>query len=273
MPESDSESFRTFQGSGPVDYYTSPTHTGFTPIYFDGEFYLLGGIFDNQHRDTVSKVDGFFYNLTWLFSKPYWALPGGSIEIEEIPDSPGWLRGRWPARAHASAVAHEGALYLFAGEGADGVFFNDVWKSESEGRNWEKVAAAPWAPRSKAGTVSFNGRIWIAGGVGADDTYFDDVYSSSDGESWTKEPEVGEKWGGRSQHSMFVFQDRLWVAGGRNGDADLSDLWYSFNGREWTKSGNYPYVLSHLVAHSLGDRISIKGMEKKTAIDAEWISE
>lgn len=267
------------KGNPPGDWssrdqsYTSLSYTGAVAVYFDKRLYLLGGIDNKQHVNSVSYLTKFTERIaasqgdTWVIHA---YLSGNSGPIS---DSPGWFHGRWEARAHASAVVHDGAIYLFAGEDANGNTFNDIWKSEAGGRNWKKIAdAAPWPSRSHAAAVSFNGRLWIAGGKDGS-THLGDVWSSLDGENWIPEPKVGEIWQARSQHAMFVFQDRLWVVGGQRNGFFLKDIWYSFNGREWTRFGEYSGEYVKPVVHPLGHHILIKDVSTFSTLEAEWISE
>ena len=274
---------RLVQGlSGAGDHILYPKHVGNGKFRQHGAasiakaltFFVLGG----ETESSGTLVNTITKNKSSLFDRTggtdMWLLGGNYLE--EVKDSPGWHEGRWEPRKGAAGVLHEGTMYLIAGEGENGRFFRDVWKTENDGYNWTKVTdTPPWTARSGAQVVSFNGRIWLMGGIESGTTPKNDIWSSQDGETWRREDVDGELWLPRSGHSLFVMKDRIWLVGGAQGIVDMKDVWYSRDGRQWVRIfetyGDYVFEKPNI--YGIGNRILITDTPLYTAIEAQWIEE
>jgi len=149
----------------------------------------------------------------------------------------------WKPRAGLGGTMHKGKLVIAAGchddvkydPGAFRKFYNDVWSS-SDGENWELVTSNPgWKGRSGPRLVSFQEKLFIlAGEVGfTTGTQLADIWTSSDdGRSWT-EVQAVPAFSARSGHGVVTLGDYLLLVAGW---PELSDIYYSQDGAEWTRS-------------------------------------
>lgn len=151
-------------------------------------------------------------------------------------------QAEWTPRGAHTVVAFKGKLWLLGG--ADHVkedrgtdrFLNDVWTSD-DGLKWTQAsAAAGWAPRDYPRVVVYHDELYLLGGQG-----HADIWSSADGASWTAvSPEAD--WKRRFDYGAHVFDGKLWVFGGRTGDPKttaLNDIWFSSNGRDWSRQTDH----------------------------------
>jgi len=145
-------------------------------------------------------------------------------------------------RTAFGCVTFNNKIWVIGGYTPPNSQFNDVWNSE-DGKTWTRVtASAGFSSRNSFGCVVFNNKIWVIGGfsslyVGDPNAYLNDVWSSADGKTWTKEAKA--PFYPRRGHACFVHDNQMWVVGGNanatNWIADVSDVWSSPDGVNWTR--------------------------------------
>mmetsp|Transcript_40399 Transcript_40399/g.116110 ORF Transcript_40399/g.116110 Transcript_40399/m.116110 type:complete len:353 (-) Transcript_40399:350-1408(-) len=187
-----------------------------------GCIYLMGG-------QTLSE----FFNDVWSSCDggDSWALVRASAE--------------WQPRAGLGGVLHKNKLFVAGGchddvkydPGLFRQFYSDVWSSENGGKTWDLVSDSPgWKGRSGPRLVSFQDKLFIvAGEVGfTTKTQLADVWSSADdGKTWTVVT-AQPAYSARSGHGVVTYGDYMIMVAGW---PELSDLYYTKDGAEWTKSG------------------------------------
>jgi cysteine-rich repeat protein len=82
----------------------------------------------------------------------------------------------------ASAVSHNGSMYLLGGSTAQGQLLNDVYKSQN-GIDWTRAGSMP-AGVTRATAFSYDGKIFVIGGINSNNNPRL-VLSSPDGVTWT----------------------------------------------------------------------------------------
>ena len=201
-----------------------------------------------KHSDLPMTV--VFNDRMWLMGGWYnGRLPGHSASNEVWSSSDGltWEQATdhagWSPRLAAGAVAFKGRLWVLGGTedyyfGDDKSLKNDVWSS-ADGKEWKReVANAPWSPRAYHAAVVHDGKIWVLGGGNYVPRYhaLNDVWCSSDGTHWEQVTEHAP-WAPRIWFSAVVYRDRMWVLGGwsNNPSKNWGDVWYSQDGKDWTK--------------------------------------
>lgn len=182
--------------------------------------YLMGG-----------QTFAYFYNDVW-------STCDGANTWTQLTD-----HAAWEGRAGLAGTMHHGKLVIAGGchdvvpydPGAFRTFFSDVWSS-SDGKTWELVTKTPgWKGRSGPRLLSFNDKLVIvAGEVGfTTGTQLGDVWSSSDdGKTWTL-LSAAPTFSPRSGHGVVVNMGYLILIAGW---PELSDLYYSRDGAQWTRS-------------------------------------
>lgn len=198
-----------------------------------------------------------------LFNNRVWILGGDGSHGHYQPDAwssqdgINWQQEAYPPWGHRVGHivgTHNGALFVLGGQSrgqdaepflTDGApdddIYNDVWKS-ADGHHWTRVTEhAGWVPRGwVSGAVSFHSRLWLIGGGtyethGRERVFFNDVWSSEDGAVWRCETQAAG-WDKREFASVAVWDDKLWLACGYNSQyGNLDDIWYSSDGKNWTK--------------------------------------
>ncbi|MBI4024268.1 MAG: hypothetical protein HY360_04755 [Verrucomicrobia bacterium] len=209
-------------------------------VVHQNKMWIVGGDGNQGHyqNDVWNSVDGVHWE--WV--------------CDNVP---------WGPRVLHYTVAFDNKIWIMGGQivpqfaPAAEIFYSDVWNS-SDGVKWTKVAdKLPWAPRGMiGGSVVFKGRIWILGG-GTYDTpkkpkrlFYNDVWISADGVNW-KQVAKTTPWKPRQYHDVAVFDNRMWVmegfAGGtrENVWSNLSDVWYSNDGVNWTELPDTPWAPRH----------------------------
>jgi hypothetical protein len=113
------------------------------------------------------------------------------------------------------------------------VFNNQMWLLGSAGA-WSSVDGIAWTQQSSGppfrnrrayGAVVYNDRMWLFGGLNGEKTT-NEVWSTSDGRTWTREPDA--PWFPRGGEYSVVFDGKLWIYGGKTGThyKQADDVWY-----------------------------------------------
>lgn len=206
------------------------------------------------------------------------ADPRIDFEWKEVNEGVGIM---WEPRAGLQAVKHRGKFYVLGGRApkmlplafGDSVFFNDVWKSRNNGKNWSRVSrefGAPWAARAYFQAVTKGRHIYVIGGQDSvaipnpDPTcgglppeipcpasilasnFFNDVWRSRDGVHWRQMTDDAE-WSERAGLSAVTHNGWIYVMGGSvNDDTAIigpggppriyyNDVYRSRDGRHWQR--------------------------------------
>ena len=105
------------------------------------------------------------------------------------------------------------------------------------GTVWLQAAEhAGFAERRNFGLAVFDrgsgDRMIVTGGASFFAGDLNDVYESSDGAVWTEVVQTAP-YSQRNSHLTLSYDSRLWVIGGA-GTATKSDVWYSYDGADWS---------------------------------------
>jgi hypothetical protein len=226
---------------------------GAATVSFRGKLWVIGGeerpamkndVFHSRDGSTWTRAatppwSARRSHSVAVFRDRLWII-GGSDSVErddvwESSDGQTWRRAvehaPWGRRADNATIVWKNQLCIL-GRGPVSRPAAEIWCSPN-GQSWTQLAANPgWEPRRGPGLAVFNERILLFGGSSdarvGDDCWLNDVWSSSDGKTWTREPDA--PWSRRSAQYSAVFKNRLWIfggkgieAGGRGGFAD--DVW------------------------------------------------
>ena len=249
----------------------------FASVVFDDKMWILGGNAQGRFlNDAWSSADGQVWTLvnaqsTNTYEERFFhdaavyedniQIAGGNTEsgfsssVSFSEDGIDWFQqdrsstdGVFKPRAEHTLTAHDGKLWVIGGGGndADGnaVKLADVWKSESQGIDWQRtVEDPPFVARNLHQTVSFQDNLWVIGGFGDENTgCLNDVWHSSDGITWA-EATPNASFSPRGFHTALVFDDKIWVIGGAGDAGNVNDVWYSEDGKEWvdaTPENSFP---------------------------------
>lgn len=251
-------------------------------VAFNNRMYLLGGWIAQPYaciNEVWTSTDGKSWKMVnyapWegrhcdgnvIFESKMWVVGGDQAhghyqsDVWNTTDGVNWTKvtaeAPWGQRALHVTGVYKGRIWVMGGQtlpqyapGPD-VLYNDVWSS-IDGKTWTQVTAnAPWSPRGMIDrAVEFNGRMWLVGG-GTFQTpahhsrqYYNEVWSTTDGLNWRKDL-AQAPWEPREYHSVAVFDNKIWVLGGWH-DYNLSDVWYSSDGVNWTELPNTPWPERH----------------------------
>ncbi|CAK9063661.1 unnamed protein product [Durusdinium trenchii] len=169
------------------------------------------------------------------------------LYIMDIQVSPSWTAlsatGTAPsARAGHSAVMESGTrMWVFAGEGASYVIFNDLYYLDLETLEWTAVAASGAVPAARMlHSAAVEGqRMWVFGGYDGTGSsgYLNDLhYLDFQMEAWTAVTATGMVPSARRGHSAVMdFHQGMWVFGGYGGGF-RNDLYYlDVQAETWTE--------------------------------------
>ncbi len=193
-----------------------------------------------------------------VFRERMWVIGGGTLGGELKNDIWWSVNGKkwhkvagespFEAREGHTLTVHNGRLFLIGGfrDNLENPYLNDVWSS-SNGESWFRVtSSADFRVRRDHTCLSFRGQLWVIGGIDRTrlGSSLEDVWSSPNGETWT-EATSSAAWAERQQFASVVFSGRMWVVGGARFDfsqtppeENLTDAWWSTNGRDWTQKSN-----------------------------------
>ena len=195
-----------------------PPRVLFGTSVFQDKIWVIGGrvrdgdVIENRN-DIWSSEDG----VTW------------ALEVDEAPFTP---------RNGFKSVVFQNKLWVIGG--FDITTQNDVWSSEN-GIDWTlETEEANFPGLADHALVEFDNRLWIIGGISGFSLQ-NKVWSSGDGVNWVEE--VTAPFSTRIT-AAAVFDGKLWViSGSQVTSTDLSDVWSSTNGVDWTlKIENAPFL-------------------------------
>jgi hypothetical protein len=256
---------------------------GAGPFVFDGQMWLVGGWNPDSVPTTNNEVwkssDGVNWTCVnpeapWLgrhclgtvvYDNKMWIIGGdGNTDVWNSDDGVIWTlitdSVPWGKRYKPYVLVFHDTIWMMGGfnyYNGNAIPYNDVWYTV-DGTNWfMAISDAGWAPRGIIhGKVVFDDKIWILGGGlyvmngYPSETYYNDVWNSSDGIHWNQVLSSAP-WVGRIHHSTEVFDGRMWLMAGHNKNIPAgpyhlrNDVWYSYDGVNWTELPNTPWDYTH----------------------------
>lgn len=172
--------------------------------------------------------------------------------------------GLFSARAYHGSVYFNNALWVVCGSGA-----KDAWKFN--GTNWSRASALGDVvanPRAGISLLSFSNNLWcIAGGNTNEVKYSDDAFY------WASA--VGSSFPVRSNQAGVVYNGKMWIIAGLCGLNRSNDVWYSSDGRYWTKAtytAGFSARHGHAVVNFLGKMWLIGGNDATGYTNDVWSS-
>ncbi|MDR2393246.1 MAG: hypothetical protein LBD93_03720 [Treponema sp.] len=138
------------------------------------------------------------------------------------------------------SVVFNGAIYTLGGMTQTAFQTNAVWRS-TNGTTWTKQTNPSWGARAGHTGVVYNDKLYVMGGCYNDgSSEYRDVWSSTNGTVWTQETASAE-WTGRNDHTVNANSKGMWLFGGNDGYFK-KDLWFSRDGKTWTKALDAPFA-------------------------------
>ena len=135
-------------------------------------------------------------------------------------------------------------LYSFGGWHVPEESFNDVYRSNGDLSQWEKLADAPWHGRHVYGIGKIKDSTYVIGGDNLQSLF--DVWRTTDGEHWTLLSQ--NILSNRIFYGCTVHNGYIYVVGGLG----FHDVWRSKNGIDWEQvTGNVPFLKGECFAGSL----------------------
>jgi hypothetical protein len=191
----------------------------------NGRLYLAGGVTDIWVGTKTNEV---------------WSSANGIDWIQETPQA------GFSPRALAGHAVHESRLWILGGQIGDFDYLLGPARSLAAGDVWSTANGASWTEHSphadgiwqgSHNAVVHSGRIWLVGGK--DSQPRNDTWSSSDGMNWTRQPS-GSTYPKRELPAFALHDGEFWIAGGsvedENGWTDMTDVWHSPDGIDWTRA-------------------------------------
>ncbi len=218
-----------------VTLYFAPEGEGAGDTYYKGSAIITG--------ITRQATLGGMVEASYTF-EGNGALTEDVAPITSIHDGSIWTQAtasaNWTSRIRHNSVVFQNKMWLLGGRSVS-FYKNDVWHS-TNGIDWtEATSSAGWVGRNQHATLVFNNKLWVLGGY-ISGSAVNDVWSSSDGVNWTLE-KANADWPARNAHGATVFDGKMYIVGGQGaggyGD-DLSDVWSSSNGVNWTLETSNP---------------------------------
>ncbi len=240
----------------PVNTNSSPTFSArydHQVVVKDDAIYLIGGNDGSQRLNDVweSQDDG----VSWK----------NILRQNDTADN----TNDFTARSDHQVVVKDGAMYLIGGY--DGVYRNDVWKSEN-GVSWTKVETTDiFTQREAHQVVVLGNTMYLIGGHNSDG-FKNDVWKSTNGDSWQSVTPTGTIFTPRENHQVVVKGEDVYLIGGRVTATSgfENDVWKSTNGETWTalksnlQSADFTQREYHQVVEMNGELYLIGGDEGDT---------
>ncbi len=183
-----------------------PTRWGFEMIEFKGEYWFMGGAFDQLGKRTAS------FNDIW-----------------KSTDGKQWTRvvehAAWGGRKNFNLFIFENKLWIVGGEDNDfkRPWLNDVWNSE-DGITWQQVTShGPWQKRQLMSVSVHKNKMYLIGGHTLTNWHlYQDVWESTDGVNWKEVSVISDQLlgltdlrGGIQQHSVVKLNETYYLFGGQ----------------------------------------------------------
>ena len=244
--------------SGNTAMWTGRSNAGI--VVFDGKLWIIGGYNctdvwsseDGKNWTEVSSDAGWSKRLnfgTLVYNNKLWVMGGLDTSYNALNDvwssenGKDWIdetsAANWPVRQNPACAVYDGKMWILGGYNRpNSRRLNDVWYSEN-GKDWTEVTVTSgdmWGIRSCHSSVVFDNKLWVLGGTSGSSNY-KDVWYTTDGAEWTQAASAAWDFG-INKFGCVAKDGRMYVLGGEitNGTTqDVNDVWYSSNGKEWTK--------------------------------------
>jgi N-acetylneuraminic acid mutarotase len=200
-----------------------PERFGHTMVTINNKPYVFGGV--NYVSNEQHIVNEQLFNDIWAWNN-------AEAEWLEIPQT-----NPPPARYAHSAVAWNGKMYVFFGQGSSGNFFEDMWSYDPNNNIWNEIT--PEGPRPKArashSAVVIDDAIYVFGGETEDWTFSNELFKY-DPNSNRWEQKAAMPAGGRREHAAAAVAGKMYIFCGEDGENPLDDLWvYVPTENKWTQ--------------------------------------
>ena len=229
-----------------------PTIYNFQSLVYKNAMWALGG--SNPAGTSLSRVwssmDGKKWNST-TSTAPF-SENGGAAVVLDTNDGKGprmWEIGG-SSGTFGSGTLNNNIYYSF-----DGITWTQITNAVNTQGGSIFAARAGHSlvvmPDPNAGNVL---KMWLIGGTGSSGP-FSDVWSSPDGVNWTQVTQTTPNFGtlntvppsqvGRFFMACVNFpgpntNSAIWVIGGELGSQPMGDVWYSYDGANWTQASTLP---------------------------------
>lgn len=197
-------------------------HYRHSSVVYNNTIYNIGGAKENGQDtwDTANIVSYSTNGTIFTVASSVSGLTGG-------------------VQNHVSVVFN-GAIYTLGGMTQTAFQTNAVWRS-TNGTTWTKQTNPSWGARAGHTGVVYNDKLYVMGGCYNDgSSEYRDVWSSTNGTVWTQETASAE-WTGRNDHTVNANSKGMWLFGGNDGYFK-KDLWFSRDGKTWTKALDAPFA-------------------------------
>ncbi len=236
---------------------------------------LMGGKDGTGYKSDVWRSTDNGRNWTLMTAGAGWSARSGHscVVVQGPPDhiilmggenSGGYLNDVWmsedygvtwtqktanawpsPRSGHSSVVMHDGSIVVMGGYGGGSNYFNEVYRSTTNGATWEGpilATGAMWGERAfHSSVVMADGSIVLMGGKNSTG-YRNDVWKGTlayiplpPTATWTQATPSTAIWTERASLSGVVLPDSsIVLTGGKNGTAYFNDTWRSTDhGNNW----------------------------------------
>ena len=175
-----------------------------TNLAFNNKLWVIGGSNGNRFNDVWSSSNG-----------ANWTLETNAADFSR--------------RSLHASVVFDNKIWVIGGLASTRA--NDVWSS-SDGVDWSlSNPSASFSPRSSHSCVVLNDKLWVIGGFDGT-SLLNDVWSSSDGINWF-ESSNNAPFSTNRHSKAVVLDDKIW-AFGEGSVNQITSLWYSTDGNNWT---------------------------------------
>lgn len=203
--------------------------SGHTMVEINGRIYVYGGRGQGSSAlTTAAQPTSVLVNDVCKY------IPGENIWAKETP-----VNGHPPARAHHASVAYQNKMYVFFGDGNQGML-GDVWVYDPATKVWSNMPESSSHPTPRVGhsAVVVGDRILIVGGK---------TTIESSRELWSYDPK-DNTWLMKQSHTLPLSAHRAVTVDGKmyihGGMGDTYD---------------YPYLFSYDVANDTWAYVAIHG--------------
>ncbi len=219
---------------------------GHSMITIDNLIYLYGG-----NDDSRALKGGFGRIHTYNAQHREW--------LEEEPENT-----PPPARFSHKAIERDGKVYIFFGEGDNGVM-DDIWVYDPSTKLWNlliPISQEKPSPRSEHSAVVNDGNVYIVGGKDENGYPLQDFWAfDPDSNAWKKLNDF--PYGKIHGHTSVVYQDNLLIYGGLlNGSMLRPQVYiYSLTSNTWSSimpSGEF-YPTSNAASVKFGSKVFLFG--------------
>ena len=167
----------------------------------------------------------------------------------------------------------QSTIYVMGGFNGVSLYYQDVWYSSDNGKNWSEESTQNWSERVNFKAVVHSGTIYVLGGQQSDGDRLNDVWSSTDGKTWALLATAN--WGARVNHQAVVHHGAIYVLGGRTDGNDQNDVWSSVDGITWSAvklNANWRKRRGHQAVSHNGRLYVLGGISRSTWLRDVWSS-